>query len=200
MAVIIANRLDRHLALDKMLEPFLDVSTAAVLAATSSFGPNFAASIYKYQYTARFGSVMVLYGDQQASGFWKRQYTRATHYLRIVPGLSLLGLEIGKRMSLYLGDPPWNSFPRQINIWGDPIRAVWGPGLPLHWYLQRLPISEPPLPADVDIILWGGHILDEVTLYSPRFGTLYMDIPPFSLGFTVGMTLEQLLDGTGQEC
>ena len=45
-------------------------------------------------------------------------------YAWIVPGRSLLGLDLGKSMPLYLGARPWNSNPRRINIWGDPILAM----------------------------------------------------------------------------
>ena len=105
--------------LSTSLEPFLDVSAAAVLEATSRVGQTFAASIYKYQYMARFGFVFES-ANQQAPCFWKRQYARATHHLRIVPVHSILGCGLGKNMPSYLGARPWNSNLRQINIWGDP--------------------------------------------------------------------------------
>ena len=184
MAVISVSHLDTHPALDKMLEPFLDVSTAPVLAATSSCGPNFAASIYECQYRARFDFV-VNSADQQDWSFWKRQYEKATRYLRIVPGGSLLGFEIGKKMQCYRGSRPWDSLPRQVNIWGHPILAVWGDD------------TEYPLSAEVDVSLWGDRILNEVTLHSPRFGALLMETPTGSFMFKVGMTLRDLLDGLG---
>ena len=108
--------------LSTSLEPFLDVSAAAVLEATSRVGQTFAASIYKYQYMARFGVVFES-ANQQAPCFWKRQYARATHHLRIVPVHSILGCGLGKNMPSYLGARPWNSNLRQINIWSDPVLA-----------------------------------------------------------------------------
>ena len=109
----------------------------------------------------------------------------ATRYLRIVPGRSLLGFELGRKMRYYLGSPPWNSVPRQVNIWGDPVLGVWGDDL------------EYPLSAEVDVSLWGGRILNEVTLHSRRFGALLMETPTGSFMFKVGMTLKDLLDGLG---
>ena len=206
MAVISVSHLDTHPALDKMLEPFLDVSTATVLAATSSCGPNFAASIYEFQYKARFDFVMNS-ANQQVSAFWIRQYETATRYLRIVPGGSLLGFEVGKKMQCYLGDDPrhWNALPRQFNIWGDPVLGVWGDDLP-----HRMSTCQPwvcQLPAGVDISLWATGtstigailqlVLHEVTLHSPRFGALLMETPTGNFMFKVGMTLADLLDGLG---